>query len=95
LYKNGTLSEEKINQLNKINFKFSIGVGEYNRKEVICIETKEVFKSMAIAGKKYSCRNICLCCQGKQKYAGKHPETREPLHWMYYDEYVKLYGEVA
>ena len=27
---------------------------------------------------------------GKSKYAGKHPETKEPLHWMYYDEYLKL-----
>jgi hypothetical protein len=28
------------------------------------------------------------------KSAGKHPVTGEPLHWMYYDEYIKQYGEI-
>ena len=30
-----------------------------------------------------------MCCQGRLKSAGKHPITREPLHWrsVSWDEY--------
>lgn len=33
--------------------------------------------------------NIIHCCKGLQKTAGKHPETGAPLHWQYYDDYLK------
>lgn len=28
-------------------------------------------------------------CKGKRKYAGRHPETNEPLIWMYYEDYLR------
>ena len=57
-------------------------------KKVICLETDEIFCSVKEATNKYG---GCIggCCQGKNASAGKHPETGEPLHWMYYDEWLE------
>lgn len=58
-------------------------------RKVICLDTKEVFNNANEANDKYK-GNIRKCCKGIQEHAGKHPITKEPLHWMYYDEYLKL-----
>lgn len=33
--------------------------------------------------------NICSNCKGIRNYAGKDKFTGEPLHWMYYEDYLK------
>ena len=64
-----------------------------NARKVICLETNEVFGCIADAKEKYGNIDISGCCRGKQKSAGKHPVTKQKLHWMYYDEYIKLKKE--
>ena len=63
-------------------------------KKIICLEAEQVFTTIKEAREWCGCgsSNICLCLKGRQKSAGKHPETGEKLHWMYYDEYLKLKG---
>ena len=58
---------------------------EKNRKKVLCITTGEVFNSIVEASNKYNINasNISACCRNIQIFAGKHPETREPMKWMY------------
>lgn len=57
-------------------------------KGVFCIELEEHFESTRAAERKYNidCSQIIKCCKGVAKSAGKHPVTREPLHWRYIDE---------
>ena len=59
-------------------------------RKVVCIETGQVFDRIEYA-KEWCGGNshIGQCCTGKFKSAGKHPETGEPLHWMFYDEWIK------
>ena len=60
--------------------------GSYHK--VICINTLEVFDGIQVAQDKYNINNIAACCIGNIKSAGKHPDTNEPLMWMYYDDYL-------
>lgn len=55
-----------------------------NRKRVYCVTTGEYFESIGAASKKYSLNsgNICSCCSGKTKYAGKDKQGL-PLVWEY------------
>lgn len=52
---------------------------------VVCVETGKYFESLAEAGKwcNISGTNISLYLQGKGRYAGQHPKTRQRLHWCY------------
>lgn len=61
------------------------------RKNIVCVNTKEVYKSAMEVKKILNIDNTCVgyCCKGKQKSAGKHPITGEPLKWMYYEDYIK------
>lgn len=102
--KNRVRSEEELNRLRtnflgkhhteetkqKISKKNSGGNNGMARK-VICLNTDRVFDCIADAArwaniKSYS--DITKCCKHKQKSAGKHPETKEPLRWSYYKEEV-------
>jgi len=65
------------------------GAKHYRARKVICINTKEVFDTIASAVCKYGARRVGSCCRNQRKSAGKHPETREPLKWMFYDDYLK------
>jgi hypothetical protein len=61
-------------------------------KQVICLNTGEIFESTRAVSNKYKDidkRRISDCCTGKKKSVGKHPITGEPLQWMYYEEYIK------
>jgi len=60
------------------------------KMKIICLNTGETFNSQVDANIKYNIKrsNISNCCKGKQISAGKHPETKEPLFWMYYNEYI-------
>ena len=57
--------------------------GEKHRRQVICIETGELFESITDAERKTNSQHIGDCCKGKIKTSGGY-------HWMYYDEYLKL-----
>ena len=62
-------------------------IGEARKKcgvSVYCPELNESFVTMKAASDKYGINreSIRLCVQGKQKHAGKHPVTREPLSWV-------------
>lgn len=54
-------------------------------KPVFCLELNKQFKSAGDAGRQMNIRHshISECCRGKRKSEGKHPETNEPLHWVY------------
>ena len=59
-------------------------------KKVICTTTGEIFDSIIEATKKYNTKNIVSCC--KNCYGVNHAgqlEDGTPLHWMYYDDYLK------
>lgn len=51
--------------------------------KVICIETKEIFRSITDASKKYNINksNISACCKGKLKSAGQLADGTK-LHWQ-------------
>ena len=67
------------------------GINNPISKSVICITTDMVFNTINEASKYYGTHssNITVCCQGKNKSAGKHPATGEKLIWMYYEDYIK------
>lgn len=69
---------------------------------VYCIELDEIFWGQHGASEKYGINRCCIgdCCRGKQKTAGKHPATEEPLSWKYvYDQEQKsgtiIYGAIS
>ena len=55
------------------------------RKEVICLETGEVFVSLVEAARSVGCdySAITRCCNGITT-------TVKCLHWLFYDDYLKL-----
>lgn len=63
----------------------------YKCKKVICLDTAEVFDSLTKAinwcglSTTTSISDVCI---GKRGYGGKHPVTKEKLHWMYYEDYL-------
>ena len=67
-------------------------MSQNNCKQVICLTTGEIFESIISASKNYKIikSNISMCCSGKAKSAGKHPETGEKMVWMYYEKYLEL-----
>ena len=50
-------------------------------RKVICLETNEIFFSIADASRKYNLhvQNITKCCKGERNTCGN-------LHWRYYEE---------
>lgn len=59
-------------------------------KSVICIETGQVFRTITKAAEamglsKGARTHISRVCKGLEQSAGKHPITKEKLHWKYYD----------
>lgn len=61
-------------------------IAEAFKKKVICLETGQIFNSMQEAAKWCGLKgasSIGECCSGKVKSAGKHPVTKEKLHWKY------------
>lgn len=62
------------------------------RKLVICLNTNKIFNNQVEASKFYNVHhcNISKCCRNQQKYTGRHPETNEPLRWIFYDDYLAM-----
>lgn len=57
-----------------------------NSKKVQCLETGQIFESLEDAIQWCGLANsssITNMIRGIKKSAGKHPITREPLHWKY------------
>jgi group I intron endonuclease len=71
-----------------------IKIGENNStaRSVININTGKIFPLTKYGALFFNIYpgHITRCCRGKLKSAGKHPQTGEPLRWMYYEEYLKL-----
>lgn len=67
-----------------------------NRKSVICLEVNKVFESCREAykwlGYNIDGHSIQDNCNGITQSAGKHPSTKERLHWMFYEDYMKMEG---
>jgi group I intron endonuclease len=82
-------TEEHKQKLKENHADFS---GEKHPQAIKCIliNTKEIFSTITEASEAYNTDNssIAKCCKGKRKSAGKHPETREPLRWMFYEDYL-------
>lgn len=70
----------------------SKGAKNPKARAVICLNNKQVF-STAKEAKEWCGGNVTHCCLNRIRSAGKHPETGEKLHWMFYDEYLKLKEE--
>ena len=63
-----------------------------NKVKVVCLNTLDVFDGIVDAIHYFNlCKGakIDAACRGVRKSVGKHPETNEPLKWMYYDDYLK------
>lgn len=56
-------------------------------RRIICETTGEIFITIREASRKMNINesNICDCCRGGRKTAGKHPTTKEKLVWRYYN----------
>lgn len=64
--------------------------GENNNKsrKIVCIETEQVFDTITEAENWCNCTSIKQHLANRCKSAGKHPITKERLHWMYYEEWL-------
>lgn len=59
-------------------------------KKVICLDTNKIYISATDACKSAGLNHskLCMCCRGERKSCGKD-ENGNPLHWMYYNDYLK------
>ena len=60
-------------------------------KKTICLETKQVFDTAKQASEWCGLKTpsgIRACCRNTYESSGKHPITKEKLHWMYYSDYL-------
>ena len=87
-------SDNRVENLEWCTREYNLNYGSYNEKmsktkskKVICITNGEIFGSAKKASEKYNINHsdICKCCRGKLKSAGKHPITKEKLVWEYID----------
>lgn len=63
---------------------------ETNRgKAVYCPELDKQWQTIAKAKKETGASHISSVVKGNRNYSGKHPETGEPLHWKYVEDYLK------
>ena len=65
-------------------------------KRVICLNTNKIYNRMSEAKNDYPLINfkgIGMCCRGENHSCGLDPITKEPLKWMYYDDYLKLHNK--
>jgi hypothetical protein len=71
-------------QRNKISISH-MGEKHPRARSVRCIETQEVFHCISDASRAYHIDKSAIVanCKGKKNYAGRHPITKEKLHWEY------------
>ena len=65
------------------------------QKKIICLETLQIFDNATKAGEWCGVgrTSIIKYLKCHSKSSGKHPITKQPLHWMYLDEYEMLTKE--
>ena len=75
-----------------MNNNYTIETCHGNSKKVICLNNNKLFNSIELASEyaKINHTGISACCLGRQITSGKHPITKEPLKWVYYEDYVEL-----
>lgn len=82
---NKTVDRTKEN--NQMYGKSRKGTNAGSHKEVICIETGDVFYTIVDAarwaGSEGLRSHISQVCKGERNTSGKHPITGVPLHWKY------------
>lgn len=88
IHRRENLSDETRKKMSKSQKGLKAGEKHPRAKKVICIETQEVFNFIRDAAKKHNidATNLSACCKGKLITCGK-------LHWMYYEDYLKLQKE--
>ena len=71
-------------------------ISKSNSIPVYSIELDELFIGAVFASKKYKLdqSDITKCCKGKKNSCGKHPVTKEVLHWKYVYDQVQKDGTV-
>lgn len=83
----------------------SIGLCNYEKqvrlssaKQVISLQTLEVFSSAKEAGLNYGLSdgtNITRCCRGTASHAGWNESIKEYMKWQYYEDYLNKIGGAA
>ena len=65
------------------------------QKNIICLETLQIFDNATKAGEWCGVGRTSINnhLNGGAKSSGKHPVSGEKLHWMYYEDYLKLQEE--
>ena len=91
---NPSLQKERMELFRKNNPNFLIG--ENNPKSILikCIETNKIFESFSAAAKWCGLKSTASFTDyfnGEQESAGKHPITKQKLHWEKYEnnEWIK------
>lgn len=58
-------------------------------KQVVCVNTNELFSSATMVSKFKNCNHskLCMCCREERKTCGKDDDGT-PLQWMYYEDYL-------
>lgn len=91
---NPSLQKKRMELFRKNNPNFFIG--ENNPKSILirCIETNEIFESFSAAAKWCGLKSTASFTDyfyGEQESAGKHPITKQKLHWEKYEnnEWIK------
>ena len=90
------MSDDEIEQFVKNHKIKNRKNNNYYRQPIVCINNNLLFSSISNAMKwcgYKSTGGFYDYFRGKSKSVGKHPETGEKLQWMYYEDYIKLYGK--
>ena len=69
---------------------YSQGDKNPRAKRVVCLETMQVFTTIKEASEWCGSSSVGAYLKGKTKYGGLHPNTGQPLHWMYYNDWLEL-----
>lgn len=66
-------------------------------RKIICVDNKKIFMTMKDACLLYGINmgNLCDCIRSKTRKTCGVDENNNKLHWMYYEDYVKEFGEVC
>lgn len=76
-----------LDEYNKEDHFFEIKNNNGRNTQVICLNNGHVFNSIKEAKEWSGSNTIARNANGKSRYAGRHPETGEPLIWKFYNEY--------
>jgi hypothetical protein len=66
---------------------------EQKSKKIICLNTGEIFNSLKEATR-WCNTGLSMHLSGKCQTGGKHPLTKEPLKWMYYNKYLTTINKI-